>query len=395
MRTVSEKLNRLNRRYDSGQKINIGILGLGSVGNYLLSFLLNDLDDRFNIVVIGRSYEKLVSDVNIHKIGCGIRNHVGASVEIRSGVDFSNEQQLMESVKDLDILVNSSRAYPGLKYGSISWSKFRAYGIWTPLSMKLSKRIISAVDKVNEYCMTINTSYSDAVIPWMKSNGGPYFDFGSGNLNHLVPRMKFSLMKTLGLGLNEYKDLELELVCSHFHDVCISKEGQDDGVKIGIYASFGGEELKFDYDELLKSCSIPMPTDQKRNIMNASSNYSLIKGIIDLIKDKNPNYESTTYHSPGLTGLIGGYPFKFCRTDGDCNLELSRNWSFDKMTEINKKSIYLDGIESIENGVLTYTNELIKKVYDSYEVNIPKNVKFEESDEVADLLINKIISVSV
>jgi hypothetical protein len=41
-----------------------------------------------------------------------------------------------------DFIVNSSRAYPGLKYGSISWNNVRAYGIWTPLSIKFTKNIM-------------------------------------------------------------------------------------------------------------------------------------------------------------------------------------------------------------------------------------------------------------
>ena len=92
-----------------------------------------------------------------------------------------------------DIIVNASRAYPGLKYGSISWPKLRAYGIWTPLSMKFTKNIMQAVEEARSDAIVINTSYSDAVIPWLKSAGKAYPDFGSGNVNHLIPRIKLAV----------------------------------------------------------------------------------------------------------------------------------------------------------------------------------------------------------
>ena len=92
-----------------------------------------------------------------------------------------------------DIIVNTSRVYAGLKYGSISWKNFRAYGIWTPLSIKYIKNIMEAVETEAESAIVINTSYSDAVIPWLKSAGKAYPDFGSGNLNHLIPRIRFAV----------------------------------------------------------------------------------------------------------------------------------------------------------------------------------------------------------
>ena len=37
---------------------------------------------------------------------------------------------------------------------------------------------MEAYDKANCEAISINTSYSDAVIPWLKSAGKAYFDFG-------------------------------------------------------------------------------------------------------------------------------------------------------------------------------------------------------------------------
>ena len=153
------------------------------------------------ISVAGRSREKMVSDVNIVKIASLIRDQNRAEVKIISGVDFEDVDSMAECLRDEqpDIIVNSSRAYSGLKYGSISWSKVRAYGIWAPLAIKYTRTIMEAYEKAGCCGIVINTSYSDAVIPWLKSAGKPYPDFGSGNINHLIPRIKLAVAKTYGL----------------------------------------------------------------------------------------------------------------------------------------------------------------------------------------------------
>ena len=64
-------------------------------------------------------------------------------------------------------------------------------------------------------------------------------------------------------------------------------------------------ELDIDHDEVYKACSIPMPTDQKRNMMNASSNFDIIYSILSAIREK----KAIKIHTPGVDGHIGGYPF--------------------------------------------------------------------------------------
>ena len=145
-----------------------------------------------------------------------------------------------------DFIINSSRVYSGLKYGSLSWNNLRAYGIWTPLSIRYARNIMKAYEAADCDAISINTSYSDAVIPWLKSAGNAYFDFGSGNLNHLIPRMKFYIADKYGIeNLNE---IDITLCVSHFHDVVISKEGHSEGVDILLDVRYRGDSLPIDKD---------------------------------------------------------------------------------------------------------------------------------------------------
>ena len=234
--------------------------------------------------------------------------------------------------------------------------------------------------------ISINTSYSDAVIPWLKSAGMIYFDFGSGNLNHLIPRMKFFVAEKFGI--ENLNDINITLVASHFHDVNISKEGHTEGVKLLLSIKYQGKELDINHDEVYKACGIPMPTDQKRNMMNASSNFDIIYSILSAIREK----KAIKIHTPGVDGHIGGYPYIIDATETEVKGYFYPGYSMEEMEQVNRNSIYCDGIENVEDGCLIYSDELIKKVKERFDVDIPKRVALSEAEKTANLLIEQIVT---
>lgn len=388
MKTTNEKLQLLqNKILNTDEKVRIMIIGLGSVGEYLLDYLVSTADPRMEIIVVGRNYDKMLSDVNIVRTAATIRRQMRAAIHIESDCNLEDVDSISSVLEkwDPDFIVNSSRVYSGLKYGSISWSHLRAYGIWTPLSVKFAKNIMEAYEKADCHAISINTSYSDAVIPWLKSAGKAYFDFGSGNLNHLIPRMKFHIAKKFGIeNLNE---IDITLAVSHFHDVVISKEGHSEGQDILLDVRYKGERLDLDKTELLRACKIAMPVDQKRNMMNASSNFDIINSILTAIRD----HKLVKIHTPGVNGEIGGYPYII---DGRRKIEAHIDesvFSLKDMRKANRESIYLDGIENVEAGILTYTDELLDKVKKEFNVSLQKEIYIEQSNSVAQCLISDII----
>ena len=391
MKTLNEKLNLLKKKIDRNEPITIAIFGLGSVGCYLLDYLVSLADPQLRLVVVGRNAEKMQQDVNIIRTAATIRRQLRSEIVVEGGCDFKDVASIEAALKKIqpDFIVNSSRLYAGLKYGTISWSNLRAYGIWSPMSVLLGKNIMEAYGKADCQAISINTSYSDAVIPWLKSAGMPYFDFGSGNLNHLIPRMKFFVAEKCGI--KNLNDIDITLVASHFHDVVISKEGHTEGVKLLLSIKYQGKELEIDHDEVYKACGIPMPTDQKRNMMNASSNFDIIFSILIAIREK----KAIKIHTPGVDGHIGGYPFIIDGTSEEVKGYMAPDYSLEDMTQVNRNSIYCDGIENVENGYLVYTDELIQKVRDKFNVNIPKKVHLSEAEVVANLLIEGIIKPSL
>ena len=387
MNDLGTKLQRIRGK----DGIRVMIVGLGSVGSYLLDYLMSSGMD-IEIVVAGRNREKMEKDVNIVRISSLIRGQNRTNVIIDSDVDLNDVPSISECIRkyDPDIIVNSSRAYPGLKYGSISWKNVRAYGIWTPLSIKFVKNIMEAIEDAKSDAIVINTSYSDAVNPWIRSAGMTYPDFGSGNINHLIPRIKYAIAEIKGI--KDYWNIDVTYAVSHFHDVVISKEGQTEGVKQLIVSRYDGKVIDVDYDAVFSRCSIPMPTDAKRNMMNASSNYEIIKGIIDCARYG----KKIKLHIPGAFGELGGYPVILDGSKDRITAYFDESeFSLDEMRRVNSQSIYLDGIEKIENGTLTYTDELISKAKKAFGVELPKNVGFDDIDRTAEFIIDEIITKNV
>lgn len=387
MKTLEEKLNLLKTSI-SERKVKVMIIGLGSVGTYLLDYLLSSKDENMEICVVGRNMEKMISDVNIVRVASLIRDQNRTNVTIEANMDLNDVNSIVACLEKNkpDIIVNSSRAYSGLKYGSISWSNVRAYGIWTPLAIKYIKNIMEAYECVNSNAVIINTSYSDAVIPWLKSAGKAYPDFGSGNINHLIPRIKFAVAKKCNI--KDYWNIDVIYAVAHFHDVVISKEGQTEGVEQLIHIAYQGKELQLNLNEIFSMCKIDMPVDAKRNMMNASSNFDIIQGILKVIRSNS----KVKLHCPGVFGEIGGYPVILDGTDSEIKAYIDETYfNLEEMRDKNKESIYLDGIKDISEGTLYYSEELIAKVKKAFGVELVENVPFEKIEDTANFLIKEII----
>lgn len=391
MRSLNEKLNVLRGKLH-GQKIRVLILGLGSVGNYLLNYLLSTQDDRMELFVAGRDENKLRQDVNIAQISALIRRQCRSSVSILGGVDFNHTDEIARALDECrpDIIVNSSRAYSGLKYGSLSWNTIRAYGLWAPLAIRYVKNIMDACERVCSDVIVINTSYSDAVIPWLKSAGKTYPDFGSGNINHLVPRIRLAVAEQLGLA--DPWNLNITFAVSHFHDVVISKEGNTEGVDMLLDIRYQGRPVSLDMDKLISQCAIDMPSDVRRNQMNASSNFEIIRSVLSAVRDG----ETEKLHCPGVFGEIGGYPVIL---DGAgemvCAYIDESCFPLELMRAKNRESIYLDGIRDVRDGTLFYTDELLKKVRLAFDVTLFPSVQFDQIDGAADFIIQEIIKKNI
>jgi hypothetical protein len=387
MELLNQKFRNLAAKITGGGQVHIAIFGLGSVGHYLLDYLLGLRDPSLKFCVVGRNQEKLARDVNISLVAGLIRGPVVNEIETIAA-DFTSPDSLEAAMVRArpDILVNSSRAYSGLKYGGISWQRIRAYGIWAPLSIKHVKSIMRAQRRSAPGAIVINTSYPDASNAWLKTAGLAYPDLGSGNLNHLVPRIKMACAALLGLTRPEEKGtIEVTLATSHFHDVVISKEGLTEGVDPLLEVKLAGCPVALDYAEIYRRCALPMPSDQKRNMMNASSNFEIIARLLAAARHGTGG----KLHVPGLDGMLGGYP---CIVEAAGVRVLESPFTLARMAQHNRQSLGLDGIEDISSGRLIFTDELVRRVKAAFAFDLPREVALDESDQVAERLVQGVIA---
>ena len=388
MKTLAQRLQFVEEHVKNG-KIKVMIIGLGSVGAYLLDYLISMNDPAMEIVTVGRDASKMQTKVNIARVAGLIRGVNKSRIQVEGGVDLVDIEAIQAAIEKYkpDFIVNSSRAYPGLKYGSISWNNIRAYGIWSPLAIRFTKNVMEACDRADTNAVVINTSYSDAVIPWLKSAGKAYPDFGSGNLNHLVPRMKFAVAEMLGV--EDYWNVDIMFAAGHFHDVCISKEGQTEGVELPLKVYYKGQEqMNLQKEKIISACHISMPVDQTRNMMNASSNYEIIKAIIHVVRTG----EQQRLYSPGFDGNIGGYPVSIGYRSGRLEVWIDESvFSFAEMNKADRASMALDGVEDVIDGKLIYTDALIAKVKKAFGKELPKEVAFDDIEKIAQFIIDEII----
>ena len=68
-------LNRFEtvEKHINDKNITVMIIGLGSVGTYLLDYLVSRNDEALKVVVVGRNYAKMEQNVNIVRVAALIR----------------------------------------------------------------------------------------------------------------------------------------------------------------------------------------------------------------------------------------------------------------------------------------------------------------------------------
>ena len=91
MKNLETRL-QLVKKHIEDNNITVMILGLGSVGTYLLDFLTSRNDASMKLVVVGRHAEKLENNANIVRISALIRHVNRSQIIIESGVDFDEIQ---------------------------------------------------------------------------------------------------------------------------------------------------------------------------------------------------------------------------------------------------------------------------------------------------------------
>ena len=111
MEILNKKIALLKSKVEKNETITIMIIGLGSVGTFLLDFLVSLRDPQLKIVVAGRNAAKMQMDVNIVRTAATIRRELRSQIEILGDCDLNDVDSIAATIKKAnpDCIVNSSR----------------------------------------------------------------------------------------------------------------------------------------------------------------------------------------------------------------------------------------------------------------------------------------------
>ena len=99
MKTINEKLQLVKNRLDANEPVKIMIIGLGSVGCYLLDYLVSLADPQLELIVVGRNKDKMQMDVNIIRTAATIRHQLQSKITVYGNCDLNDVESIANCLK--------------------------------------------------------------------------------------------------------------------------------------------------------------------------------------------------------------------------------------------------------------------------------------------------------
>ena len=356
----------------------IMIVGYGSTGKYVLDMVtkMEAFKNCCFIVVSRTPKTEAVKRINITRISSGIFEYYPYVEYLEGDVNDIEGMSNLLAKESPGIIAYTGRYMKGFKYGEFSYPNGIGYGVWTPMAVVLVEKLMRAVKLSGINSRVINTSFGDAVSPALASIGlAPYTS--AGNLNHLVPRMKMAYADMTG---ENTKDISVTFVGAHYVNTYISKEGDPKGSPYLLKIS-GKKDILVPDEEIFKRCVLPTISGPERNWMIASD----VVVLMQLMLDRSGAKLRT--HAPGPFGMVGGYPLVFC--NGNMSLD-ETVFSADEMERANRGSLACDGVENIDSGGITFTDEVIARMKSVFGLDYPKTLTIEDCETFAAKIAQKL-----
>jgi hypothetical protein len=357
------------------------IIGLGSLGGYLLEYLsrehsiskiiVGDINDEYgirktNLAIEGSSMMDYYPEIEFAKIDL---------------FDVPGTAKLIKKYSP-DIICNTTTlqswwvvtTLPHDVYMSIEEAGF---GPWVSMHLTLAKKMMEAVKKSGLYPFIINSSFPDAVNPSLSKIGlAP--TVGLGNVDCAVPVIKLAMSKKLNIPIKNIKVYACgahywNFVTVRFGDVCGSP------YYLKIIAEGNDVTKMFDFKDLLK---YPRTGGAEVSPVVASSGAKIILSALNNSKD--------IINLPGPNGLPGGYPTRV--SSEGVEVILPNDISLQEAIQINEGSNRCDGIEKIdEQGNIEFTEKSYRVMKDmiGYDCKVLEIDRLEEEQQKLNSMFKK------
>lgn len=365
------------------------IVGYGSVGSYLLDFILKDhrITNIDEIHIMSRRSEDNVKPrIDLSVVAAGISNRY---IPIKyHQCDFNNIDQMSTIIarEDPNIIVYTGRYASGLKYGPFSYPNKIGYGVWMPMSFPYIYKLMKAISYTNVTPTIINTSFPDGVNYLLgKVNLAP--TCGAGNINHLIPRIKRAVTE-LFPECGDISKVNVNLACSHFTNTYVSKEGVDPYNDSLLGISYENKVLVKDKDpdhpdsykkEIFKLSKDKSTRGHIRNQMIATDCSEIVRII--------SNQSNESMHLPGVNGLPGGRLCYYSSNTG--KFTPSPLWNIDDVDRVNINGLMHDGV-IIEDHGISFTQYSIDKMEEVFNIDYPAYLDIDDMQEFADEISSRL-----
>ncbi len=253
------------------------------------------------------------------------------------------------------------------------------FGVWLPIHLDLSMRLMEAVSQANFQGNTLIGPYPDVACPVLAAIGMTP-TCGVGNLAEIVPKIQLRAANLLSVGPGK---VEVSLVAHHaLENYTYSDHGRapEKSARPPYYLRImnGGVDVtsELDLTELLFS-SYPIPDGPETHALTAGTTARLVSALLT---------EGThRVHAPGPRGYPGGYPIVF--QNGSLQISLPPDITLDEAISINTVSHPFDGINRIEpDGTVVFKPESAEVLRSLFGYSCSRLPPAEVADRATELI---------
>lgn len=360
------------------------IAGCGVLGGAVLDFL-SQSEGNYQIFVGAKDADKLAQRVNLARYTALNLGRTPSIEAVR--LDLMDVDRTAESIATIhpDIIFNATTLHSWWVITRLPSAAFQRLdkargGVWTPMHLVLTRRLMKAVRRADAAGVVVNASYPDVVNAALAGEGlAP--TVGIGNIANAVPGVRLAAAHLLQSGVDE---IDIRFVAHHYLSYRMPSTGGTDGAPYHLTVLHGGREVptdRLDHNEIFSL--VAGRFRRIKGLAGQSVTASSATAVLRAIADDS----GRVVHAPGPLGLVGGYPVHVARSS--VSVALPSGLSLDAAVEINRACQKFDGIEDVDAaGTVHFTSEAAGVMREELGYDC-EHLPLDECEERADELARK------
>lgn len=360
------------------------IAGCGVLGGAVLDFL-SQSDGDYQIFVGAKDADKLARRVNLTRYTALNLGRTPSIEPVR--LDLMEVDRTAESIATIrpDIIFNATTLHSWWVITRLPPEAFQRLdkargGVWTPMHLVLTRRLMQAVKRAGVPAVVVNASYPDVVNAALAGEGlSPAV--GIGNIANAVPGVRLAGAHLLQCGVDE---VDVRFFAHHYLSYRMPSTGGTDGAPYHLTVLRAGKEIptdRLDHNEIFSL--VAGRFRRIKGLAGQSVTASSATAVLRAIADDT----GRVVHAPGPLGLVGGYPVNLGRSS--VSVALPSGLSLDAAIEINRQCQKFDGIEDIDTaGTVHFTAEAASVMREELGYDC-EHLPLDECEERAEELAKK------